>query len=144
LKDSRAPKRSLKKYEITNLVFILGLILALGVLVAFVFRYYGQGGMESSGENATGVVSDAVGAGSDVGAFYLDTKLSETTHLYRSAIEIPVTDDGLLRALFALPGVQEVRIDQKVLMVTKFNSARWEPIQSGVRRIVKDHLHIHY
>lgn len=142
--DSRAPKRSLKKYEITNLLFILVLILALGVLVTFVFRYYGQRGMESSGDNAVGVVSDAVGAGSDVGAFYLDTKLSETIHLYRSAMEVPVTDDGFIRALFALPGVEEVRIDQKVLMITKYNSARWEPIQSGVRRIVKDHLHLHF
>jgi hypothetical protein len=144
LTESRAPKRSLKKYEITNLLFILVLILALGVLVTFVFRYYGNRGMDTSGGDAVGVVSDAVGAGSDVGVVYLDTKLSETTHLYRSAMNIPVTDDGFLRDLFALPGVQEITMDQKVIMIKKYNSARWEPIQSGVRRIVKDHLHIHF
>jgi hypothetical protein len=144
LKNTRAPKRSLKKYEITNLLFILVLIVALGVLVTFVFRYYGKGDQETSGDSAMGVVSDAVGAGSDVGIFYLDTKLTETTHQYRSRLEVSVTDDGLVRELFALPGVEEITIDQKVLMIKKNTSARWESIQSGVRRIVKDHLHIHY
>lgn len=143
LKQDRAPRRSLKKYELTNLLFILVLIVALGVLVTFVFRYYGRRGLESSGES-TGVVSDAVGAGSDVGIFYLDTKLSETTLRCRNRLEISITDDGLVKELFALPGVEEVTIDQKVIMIKKYNSARWEGIQSGVRRIVKNHLHIHY
>ena len=144
LKQNRAPGRSLKKYEITNLLFIVVLILALGVLVTFVFRHYGTRGQDSSGESSLGVVSEAVGAGSDVGVFYLDTKLSETTRRYRSRLEISVTDDGLVRELFALPGVEEITIDQKVIMIKKNGSARWEAIQSGVRRIVKDHLHIHY
>ncbi len=141
---SRAPKRSLKKYEISNLLFILVLIIALGVLVTFVFRYYGNRGLESSSDAAVGVVSDAVGAGSDVGIFYLDFKISETTRRFRSPIEITVTDDGFIRELFSLPGVEEITIDQKVIMIKKYNSARWEPIQSGVRRIVKNHLHMHY
>jgi hypothetical protein len=144
LTNSRAPRRSLKKYEFSNLLFILVLIIALGVLVTFVFRYYGKRGVEPSSEDAVGVVSDAIGAGSDVGIFYLDLKLSETTRRYRSLIEIPVTDDGLVKDLFALPGVEEVTIDQKVIMIKKYSSARWEGIQSGVRRIVKDHLHMHY
>jgi hypothetical protein len=50
----------------------------------------------------------------------------------------------LVRELFALPGVEEITIDQKVIMIKKNGSARWEGIQPGVRRIVKDHLHIHY
>ncbi len=143
---SKSPggKKSLKRYEITNLLFILVLMVALGVVVTFVFRYYGNRGLEPSGGSAVGVVSDAVGAGSDVGIFYLDTKLSETTRRYRSRLEVTITDDGLLKELFALPGVEEITIDQKVLMIKKNGSARWEPIQSGVRRIVKDHLHIHY
>ena len=136
--------RSLKKYEITNLLFILVLIIALGVLVTFVFRYYGQRGQELTSDDAAGVISDAIVAGSDVGIFYLDFRLSETTHQYRSPIEVPVTDDGLLKGLFALPGVEEVTIDQKSIMIKKYNSARWEGIQSGVRRIVKEHLHMHY
>ena len=144
MKKGRAGGRSLKKYEITNLIFILVLIAALGILVTFVFRYYGKQGQDISGEASIGVVSDSVSPGYDVGTFYLDTKLSEVTRQYRSRIEIPVTDDGLLRELFALPGVEEITIDQKVIMIKKYSSARWEGIQSGVRRIVKDHLHIHY
>jgi hypothetical protein len=144
LNKSRAPRRSLKKYEYSNLLFILVLIIALGILVTFVFRYYGRRGMEDSSGDAVGVVSDAIGARSDVGIFYLDLKVSEPTRRYRSPIEIPVTDDGFLRDLFALQGVEEVTIDQKVIMIKKYPSARWEPIQSGVRRIVKNHLHIHY
>ncbi len=144
MNKSRAPRRSLKKYEYSNLLFILVLIIALGILVTFVFRYYGRRGMEDSSGDAVGVVSDAIGARSDVGIFYLDLKVSEPTRRYRSPIEIPVTDDGFLRDLFALQGVEEVTIDQKVIMIKKYPSARWEPIQSGVRRIVKNHLHIHY
>jgi len=144
LSKSRPGNSSLKRYEITTLLFILVLMVALGILVTFVFRYYGKRGMEPSGDSAVGVVSDAVGAGSDVGIFYLDTKLSETTRRYRSRIEVSVTDDGLVRELFALPGVEEITIDQKNIMIKKNGSARWEAIQPGVRRIVKDHLHIHY
>ena len=144
MKKNRAGGRSLKKYEITNLLFILVLIGALGILVTFVFRYYGNRGQEISGENAVGVVSDSVSPGYDVGTFYLDIKLSEVTRQYRSRIEVSITDDGLVRDLFALPGVEEITIDQKVIMIKKNGSARWEGIQQGVRRIVRDHLHIHY
>lgn len=136
--------RSLKKYELTNLLFILVLIAAFGVVVTLVFRHYGMPSGESSDEGAVGVVSEAVGSGSDVGLFYLDTKLSETTRRYKSRLEIPPTDDGLVRELFALPGVEEVTIDQKVLILKKNGSSRWESIQPGIRRIVKEHLHIHY
>jgi hypothetical protein len=143
LAKSRAGK-SLKSYELTNLLFFLVLIVALGVLVTFVFRHYGIRGRESSDEAVVGVVSEAVGSGSDIGLFYLDTKLSERTLQYRSRLEIPATDDGLVRELFALPGVEEVTIDQKVIILKKNGSTRWESIQPVVRRIVKEHLHIHY
>lgn len=136
--------KSLKGYEFTNLLFFLVLIVALGVLVTFVFRHYGTRDREQSEGAVVGVVSEAVGSGSDIGLFYLDTKLSERTLQYRSRIEIPATDDGLVRELFALPGVEEVTIDRKVIILKKNGSARWESIQSGVRRIVKEHLHIHY
>ena len=136
--------KSLKRYELTNLLFFLVLIAALGILVTFVFRHYGKGDQDLSDESVVGVVSDSVSSGSDAGIFYLDTKLSETTLQYRSRLEIPPTDDGLVRELFALPGIEEVTIDQKIIILKKNGSARWESIQPGVRRIVKDHLHIHY
>jgi hypothetical protein len=143
LAKSRSGK-SLKGYELTNLLFFLVLIVAFGVLVTFVFRHYGTRNQEQSEGDAVGVVSEAVGSGSDIGLFYLDTKLSERTLRYRSRLEIPATDDGLVRDLFSLPGIEEVTIDPKVIILKKNGSARWESIQAGVRRIVKEHLHIHF
>jgi hypothetical protein len=139
-----AGRKSLKKYEITNLLFFLTLIVALGVLVSFVFRFYGTRNKESSNEGALGIVSEVLGQGSDVGIFYLDTKISETTRQYRSRLEIPATDDGLIAELFALPGVEEITIDQRMIVLRKNGSVRWESIGPGVHRIVKNHLHLHY
>lgn len=143
MNNSRS-RRSLKKYEISNLLFFLVLIIALGVLVAFVFRYYGTRNNEPEPDADMGVVSDSLSPGSDVGMFYLGTKLAETSHQYRSRLEIPVTDDGFVKDLFDLPGVEEITLDQKIIVIRKSTSARWEAIQPGVRRIVKAHLHIHY
>jgi hypothetical protein len=143
LAKSRSGK-SLKGYEFSNLLFFLVVIVAFGVLVTFVFRHYGTRDQEQSEGGMVGVVSEAVGSGSDVGLFYLDTKLSERTLRYRSRLEISATDDGLVRDLFALPGVEEITIDRKVIILKKNGSARWESIQSGVRRIVKEHLHSHF
>jgi hypothetical protein len=144
LSNPRSGRRSLKKYEITNLLFFLGLIVALGVLVAFVFRYYGTRNNEPETEADLGVVSDSLSPTSDVGMFYLGTKLSETSHQYRSRLEVPVTDDGLIKDLFDLPGVEEITLDQRIIVIRKNPSTRWEAIQPGVRRIVKAHLHLHY
>jgi hypothetical protein len=137
-------RRSLKKYELYNLLFFLGLIVALGVLVSFVFRYYGTRNQAPEEESAQGVISEAVSEGSDVGLFYLGTKLTETKHQYQSRLQIQSTDDGLARDLFDLPGVEEITIDQKIIIVKKNGSVRWDSVQSGVRSIVKNHLHMHY
>jgi hypothetical protein len=144
--DLMSPRagRSLKKYEISNLLFFLAIIVGLFVMVTFVFRYYGFRNKPRAGEPDLGVISDALSAGSDVGIFYLGTKLSETSHQYRSRLDIPVTDDGLLKELFSLPGVEEITLDQRVIVVKKNTSVRWENIEPGVRRIVRSHLHIHY
>jgi hypothetical protein len=144
LKKSGAGRRSLQKYEIQNLLFFLALIVALGVLVTFVFRSYGTRGQKPEDESAAGVISDQLNPASDMGVFYLGTKLTERSCQYRNRLEIPVTDDGLVRELFDLPGVEEITIDQRMIIITKDSGARWEAIQPGVRRVVKNHLHIHY
>jgi hypothetical protein len=144
LSNSGSGRRRLKKYEVTNLLFFLFLIVALGVLVTFVFRYYGTRNTGEEEEGDSGVVSDSLSPASDVGMFYLGTKLTETTHQFHSRLEVPVTDDGLIKDLFDLSGVEEVTLDQKIIVIRKSPSARWEGIQPGVRRIVKSHLHIHY
>jgi hypothetical protein len=137
-------RRSLKKYEITNLLFFLTIIVVLGVLVSFVFRYYGTRNQKTPDEGKVGVVSAALSEGSDVGVFHLGTRISETSLQYRSRLEIPVTDDGLITELFSLPGVEEITINQSVIMIRKSNSVSWSQIQPGVDRIVKEHLHMHY
>ena len=144
LTSPRSGRRSLKKYELTNLLFFLVLIVALGVLVAFVFRYYGTRNEQPPENSEAGVISDACSDTSDVGMFYLGTRLSETTHQYRSRLEIPVTDDGFLRDLFSLPGVEEITLNRTSILIRKNASTPWESIQAGVRRLVKEHLHIHY
>ncbi|NLT66858.1 MAG: hypothetical protein GXX84_09665 [Acidobacteria bacterium] len=143
MKTSRGG-RSLKKYERSNLLFFLFIIVALGTLVSFVFRHYGTRNMEIAEDSDPGVISESVSAASDVGLFYLGTRLSERTIECRSRLEIPVTDDGLLKELFALPGVEEVTLNQKVIVIRKSSSMGWERIQPGLRRIVKEHLHIHF
>jgi hypothetical protein len=144
LKKTGAGRRSLKKYEITNLLFFLSLIVALGILVTFVFRFYGTRNQAPEEESGAGVISDQLNPASDMGVFYLGTKLSASSLQYHNRLEIPVTDDGLLRDLFALPGVDEVTVDQRMIILRKANAARWEAIQPGVRQIVKNHLHLHY
>ena len=137
-------RKSLRKYEVTNLLFFLTLMVALGVLVTFVFRHYGTRNQVLDEESDLGVVSEAVSDGSDVGIFYLGTKISETQRQYRSRLEIPVTDDGLRAEMFDLPGVDEVTLDQRILIIRKSGSVRWDGIRPGVRRIVSNHLHIHF
>ena len=144
MKKSGANRRSLKKYELTNLFFFLTLIVALGVLVTVVFRHYGTRNMATDEGSEAGVISDQLNPASDVGVFYLGTKLTESSRQCRNILDIPVTDDGLLRELFNLPGVEEVTVDQRMIILKKNSGVRWEGIQPGVRQIVKNHLHMHY
>lgn len=141
---SGAGRRSLKKYEVTNLIFFLCLILALGVLVTFVFRHYGTRNQFVSEEGERGIVSEALYAGSDIGMFQLGTKLYETSRQYRSRLEIPVTDDGFLKELFEIPGIEEVTVDQRSIMIKKETEVPWESIRPGIERTVLRHLHMHY
>jgi hypothetical protein len=144
LATRKSGRSTLEQYELTNLLFFLVLIVALGVLVALVFNHYRTLDDGPSGDENPGIVSEALDPASDVGMYYLGTKISEISCRYRSRIEIPVTDDGFLKELFSLPGIEEVTINQKTIMLKKSSSARWEAISPGVRRIVSNHLHIHY
>jgi hypothetical protein len=144
LKKSGAGRRSLKKYEITNLLFFLTLIIALGVLVVFVFRSYGTRNQEVDSESGAGVLTANLNPASDIGIFYLGTALSQASLQYRNRIDIPATDDGLIRDLFSLEGVDEVTVIQKMIILRKNSTVRWEGINTGVRQIVNNHLHLHY
>lgn len=132
-----ARKKSLKGYEWTNLLVFLFFIGALAVFVSFVFQSYKHRGEKPTEEFADeGVLSTIVAPGSDTCIFYLGTKLSETNQTYRSRLEIPVTDDGFIRDLFAVEGVSEVVIDQRLVMIQRAPGARWEAIQPAVREVI--------
>ncbi len=137
-------RKSLKKYELTNLLFFLGLILALGILVTFVFRYYGSRDALVAEEGERGIVSEALYQGSDIGMFYLGTDIFETSRQYRSMLDIPVTDDGFLKELFSIPGVAEITVDRRSIMIRKDPSVPWDSIRPRVQQIVLGHLHMHY
>lgn len=136
------PRRSLKKYEISNLLFFLFLIVALGTLVTFVFRSYGTKNRIPAGEVETGIISEDVYE--DICSFYLGTRVSETTRQYRGRIEIPFTDDGLIRGLFDLPGVEEITINPTTIMLKKNGTVAWNEIRGKAREIILNHLHSHY
>jgi hypothetical protein len=144
LTKSGASRRSLKKYEVTNLIFFLCLISALGILVTFVFRHYGSRNKVVSEGGERGIVSEGLYPGSDIGMFNLGTKLFETSRQYRSRLQIPVTDDGFLKELFDIPGIEEVTVDQRSIMIKKESSVPWESIRPRVQQAVMGHLHMHY
>jgi len=106
-------RRSLKKYELTNLLFFLVLIVALGVVVTFVFRHYGTRNMGPVGEAEWASCRNRWDSGSDVGMFYLGADLSETKPSVPQPVGHSVTDDGFLKELFSLPGVEEITVGQE-------------------------------
>lgn len=135
----------LRKYEGTNLLFFLIFVIALGVFVALVFQSYKNPGEEPSKKsaNGNGIVSEVISPSAESCIFYLGTRLSESSLRYRSRLDIPVTDDGLARDLFAISGVAEVIVDQKLIILRKSPSAHWEAIQPSAREIINNHLHMH-
>ncbi len=140
----KSGRHVLRRYEGTNLLFFLVFILALGVFVAWVFRSYkSPNAVIPSEPDDRGILSEVVTPGSETCVFYLGTKLSETNRQYRSRTDIPVTDDGLVAGLFAIPGVDVIVVDQKLVMLQKTSMVRWEKIQPSAREVIKSHLHMH-
>jgi hypothetical protein len=137
-------QRSLKGYEGANLLFFLGVVVVLGTFVWFVFHFYrnaNRAPVRASIEG--GVLSNAVIPGADSCIFYVGTRLSTTKLRYVNG-QIPVTDDGLVKDLFGIPGVLEVVIDQSLVMLHKTPGSHWEAIQPLAREIINRHLHIHH
>jgi len=134
----------LRRYEGANLLFFLAFAVVLAGFVAWVFQSYRnprQSAPEETGDS-NGVVSEVVSP-DDSCIFYLSTKLSESGRRYRSKMEIPATDDGLVGELFAIDGVTGVVVDQKMLILQKWPAARWEAIQPRAKEVINGHLHMH-
>ena len=135
---------SLRRYEGMNLLVFLGFILALGVFVSYVFQVYRTAGQRPPKEtDENGIVSEVVSTTAESGLFYLGTKLSESSHVYRKLADIPATDDGLVNGLLAIPGVVEAQVDQRLIVLRKSPSAHWEEIQPSAREVINKHLHMH-
>ncbi len=128
-----------------NLLFFLGFVLALGIFVSYVFQVYRTAGQRPPKDiDGNGIVSEVVSTTAESGLFYLGTKLSESSRVYRNPGEVPPTDDGLVKGLLAIPGVVEVQVDQRLIVLRKAPSAHWEEIQPGAREVINSHLHMHY
>jgi len=137
-------RRRLKGYEIKNLAFFLVFILALGGLGAFVFKSYRDRDLVPPKPfDPNGILNEFVSPSADSCYFYLGTQLSAATRKYHTTKDIPPTDDGLVKSLFDIPGVVEVVVDNKLVVLQKSPKAHWEEIQPAARDVLTAHLHMH-
>ena len=136
-------KGSLKGYELSNLLFFLILIVVLGVGCWLVFYNIGIKDRVVVVEKDPGISEEAIT--DDIAMFYLEGfQIVGMSRTYRGRLEIPSTDDGLILSLFDLPGVEELVIEPKLIIVKKNGTVGWDKILGAVRDIIKKHLHAHY
>ncbi len=134
---------SLRGYEGTNLLFFFVFMVALGVFVWFYFTSFRSPNAPPISDSSEGILSEVVERGSDICVFYLGTEIVASRHRYQGPQDIPVTDDGFVRGLFEIPGISEVVVERRMVILRKFPSARWERIQDRARVVISNHLHAH-
>ena len=136
-------KGSLKSYEFSNLLFFLGLIIVLGGVCWWVLYYIGTKDRVVVVDPEPGISSELINE--DIAAFYLEGfNIVGVTRQYRSRLEIPSTDDGLIRGLFDLPGVEELTVQPQLIMVKKNGTVTWDKLSRPIHEIINAHLHSHY
>ena len=136
-------KGSLKGYELTNLLFFLVLIVVLGAGCWWVFYHIGTKDRIVVVDAAPGISLEVTT--DDIAMFYLEGfNIVGMSRTYRSRLEIPSTDDGFIRGLFDLPGVEELVIEPKLVIVKKNGTVNWDKLSGPVSDIIKKHLHSHY
>ena len=137
------PKGSLKGYELTNLLFFLVLIIVLAGGCWWVFYHIGTKDRVVIVEKDPGIASEQINE--DIALFYLEGfHIVGVSRTYRSRLEIPTTDDGLIRGFFELPGVEEIVVEPQLIIVKKNGTVNWDKLREPIRDIVKNHLHSHY
>jgi hypothetical protein len=138
-------KNILKEYEVTNLLFFLAFVISLGVFVWWVFHSYDNPVQSYPKKpfDEKGILSEAVFSQSDSCLFYMGTELSESEKSYRSEKDVPTNDDGFIADLIKIPGVSQVIVDKKQVVLRKTPSGHWEAIQPMAREIITSHLHMH-
>ena len=136
-------KGSLKGYEFSNLLFFLGLIVVLGGGCWWVLYHYGTKDRVVIVDPDPGITSEHTTE--DIAVFYLEGfRIVGVTRQYRSRLEIPSTDDGFIKDLFDLPGVEELTVEPNVIMVKKNGTITWEKLSGLIRVVINNHLHSHY
>lgn len=135
-------RKTLNRLEVQNVLFFMVFIGALIVLGAYILRGYRDKDKVPPKEiDPTGILDEVVSSTSNSCYFYLGSKLSETTRKFHTRQEIPPTDDGLAKALFAIPGVIEVTIDNTMVVLQKAPKAHWEEIRPAARDVITSHIH---
>ncbi len=129
-------RKSLTRYEGVNLVVLLLAVVALALFATWVFQTYSK--PDDGPASDAVIISEAV-VDADICMFTVGTRLTQTVRHYRSPVEIR-NDDPLARSLFAVPGVAQVVINPKSIVIYKLPSARWETVQSAARGVISDHL----
>jgi hypothetical protein len=136
-------KGSLKGYEFSNLLFFLGLMVVLGGICWLVLYSIGTKDRQQVVIVEPGIRQEATTG--DIALFYLEGfQIVGTTRTYRSRLEIPATDDGFIRGLFDIPGVEELTIEPQLVMVRKNGDVGWDRIRGLIREVINNHLHSHY
>ena len=138
-------KGSLKGYELTNLLFFLVLIIVLGGGCWWVFYHYGSKDQVVAKVIEPGIRSEEIDEGNNIAVFYLEGfNIVGMTRQYRGRLEIPSTDDGLIRELFDLPGVEELAIEPQLIILKKNGTVNWDKLRGPIRDVINNHLHSHY
>ena len=136
-------KGSLKGYEFSNLLFFLVLIIVLGGGCWWVLYHYGTKDRVIVVDVEPGIATEIIN--DDIAAFYLEGfRIIGVSQIYDSRLKIPSTDDGLLRGLFDLPGVEEIVLEPQLIIVKKNGDVTWDKLSGPIRNLVKEHLHSHY
>ncbi len=134
-------KNVLGRYEVANLLFFLGCIVVLGLFLTWVFHYY-----KNEDERVvrtvpdTGIVSEVVSSATNSCLYYLENKITDSPQMFLSARDIPAGDDGLLKDLFDIAGVSQVKFEEKAIVISKAPKAHWEYIQPTAREVIIEYL----
>ncbi len=129
-------RKSLVRYEWVNLVLLLFAVVTLALFATWVFQRYSN--PDAGTASKAVIISEAV-VDADICMFTVGTRLTHSVRHYRSPAEIRM-DDPLGRKLFGVPGVAQVIINPKSIVIYKLPSARWEAVQSSARGIISDYL----
>jgi hypothetical protein len=140
----RNGRRTLKNYELKNLIVFLCFILALGGIGSYVFQAYkNKDKPPEKPFNDKGILNEFVSQTSSSCYFYVGTELTESQHDYRNQRDIPANDDGFIKGLLGIPGVVTVTVDHGLVVLQKEPKGHWEEIQPAARTLINAHLHLH-